>query len=650
MVSEKDANENCALLKDAPGYGTSGGDGGKEKSGMMKTFSRSSFVTADGSTSYMTPADMGRQELYEELPMTAVHGMQKKSNSMVFAFASYAADLDVTEKDHAAKLTEADKNEKKSHSASLLRDELDMDSKVMSTPLLSAVMVAAIAQFLVGYNIGVMNAPSAVVFPGHTTFAWAIAVSAFAMGGPFGSNIAGSLADSRGRRGAMLLNTWIFLIGGTMQSCALDMFTIIVSRFIIGFASGYSTVIVPIYLGELAPPTLRGTLGTMTQFALVVGILFSDFLAFPFATENLWRALFAATPFCALIQLILSPYLLESPRWLLGRDRDSRKARFNIKKLRGFRYDHEVETEAHHYIAAFEAQHKTHDSAITQDEGIKGVINSKATMTEMFLDKNIRLLLVSAIVLQVAQQLCGINAVFYYSTMFFDGVINNPLVGTTIAGAVNVLATYFALLLMDSCGRRTLILWSSGGMFFCCIIIVMSLLHIFPKIVALASVNLYVTFFEIGLGPIPWLIVAEMFDAKYVTMAMAVASQINWGCNVIVGLFFPYLVKWLGPFSFAPFAVVLIMTFIFALIWLPETHGTTPEELQAALVKKNAETVYRNMDIEQSHGNPIDLEWKLAMDKLKQEEDNAMKDGSYDYGFQPIKSTDANKSDVANST
>lgn len=222
--------------------------------------------------------------------------------------------------------------------------------------------------------------------------------------------------------------------------------------------------------------------------------------------------------------------------------------------------------------------------------------------------------------------------------MFFEGIIDNPLVGTTIVGAVNVVATYFALLLMDACGRRTLILWSSGGMLICCVFVVMSLLHVFPNIIALASVNMYVTFFEIGLGPIPWLIVAEMFDAKYVTLAMAVSSQINWGCNIIVGLIFPYLVKWLGPFSFAPFAVVLALTFIYALIWLPETHGTTPEELMAALVKKNTETVYRNMDIEQSCGNHIDQEWKEAMDKLKQDEVDAMNNGSYDYGFQPIAS------------
>ena len=99
--------------------------------------------------------------------------------------------------------------------------------------------------------------------------------------------------------------------------------------------------------------------------------------------------------------------------------------------------------------------------------------------------------------------LCRINAVFYYSGLFFDGVIDNPLVGTTLMGAVNVLATAVALLLMDRCGRRTLIMWSSAGMFLSCIVIVLALLNVFSKTVAIAGVASYVAFFEIGLGPIP---------------------------------------------------------------------------------------------------------------------------------------------------
>jgi SP family facilitated glucose transporter-like MFS transporter 3 len=272
---------------------------------------------------------------------------------------------------------------------------------MVTRPLLFAIFIAAMSQFLVGYNTGVMNAPASVVFPGHSTALWSLAVAAFAVGGPFGAIVGGKMADQRGRRGALLIDTWAFLLGGLMQTFALDMFTIILARFVIGFASGYSSVLVPIYLGELAPPTLRGTLGTMTQFAMVIGILISDLLAFSFATEKLWRVLFAVTAITAVAQLLLSPFLLESPRWLLGRDPKSLKARFIIKQLRGLRYDHEVEIEVENFVMGGAAQRSEQASLL-------------AVLGEMWSRRNIRQLLLSSLVLQMAQQLSGINAVFYY--------------------------------------------------------------------------------------------------------------------------------------------------------------------------------------------------------------------------------------------
>lgn len=130
-------------------------------------------------------------------------------------------------------------------------------------------------------------------------------------------------------------------------------------------------------------------------------------------------------------------------------------------------------------------------------------------------------------VLLFSQQLSGINAAFYYSTSFFDEFISSPLLATTIVGGLNVLSTYVALLLMDSYGRRTLLLWSTGGMLFSCIVILLAMNDYLNKIMALFAVNLFVIFFELGLGPIPWLIVPEMFELKYITKVMSIACQLN---------------------------------------------------------------------------------------------------------------------------
>lgn len=164
-------------------------------------------------------------------------------------------------------------------------------------------------------------------------------------------------------------------------------------------------------------------------------------------------------------------------------------------------------------------------------------------------------------------------------------------------------------------------------MFISCIIIILSLLHYFNNVFALLAVNTYVSFFEIGLGPIPWLIVAEMFDAKYVAVAMSSCSQLNWACNFIVGLGFPYMNKYLGPYSFLPFAAVLAATFMFALTVLPETQGTTPEELATELVKNASSGVIYQTNTDSVRA--IDEEWKKAMEQLMEEEEAEMDKGTY---------------------
>lgn len=398
----------------------------------------------------------------------------------------------------------------------------------------------------------------------------------------------------------MLVNTWIFLFGGLVMTLAPTIFWLIPARLIIGFASGLSSVVVPVYLGmtsrplslililpagEIAPPTVRGTLGTCTQFALVVGILVSPLVAFPLATPSLWRWLFAATPLLAILQLLISPFLLESPRWLLNKDENSTVARCVIKALRGFRSDEEIELEVQNFMYA-STKHKTgRDSA-----------HSSGAMWDLCTAKDIRILVVSVIILQMAQQLCGINAVFYYSSSFFEGVIDNPLLGTTLVSAINVFATYIALKLMDTTNRRTLLLWSAGGMLISTVFIIAALLDILPNFIALFAVMAFVSFFEIGLGPIPWLIVAEMFDAKYVATAMSLACIVNWGCNFLVGLLFPFLQQALGPWSFGPFGLVLIATFLFTYLLLPETHGKSVAEIQR-LIGSGDEEIKRAIEV-----------------------------------------------------
>lgn len=130
-------------------------------------------------------------------------------------------------------------------------------------------------------------------------------------------------------------------------------------------------------------------------------------------------------------------------------------------------------------------------------------------------------------------------------------------------------------------------------MFWSCLLLTASSLGYTAKSIALAAVMLFVTFFEIGLGPIPWLITTEYFDSKYVATAMSLACIVNWGCNFLVGLLFPYLQQALGPYTFLPFAVVLVVTFVFTALYVTESYGRTVEEIYRIVNANKRQDVHR---------------------------------------------------------
>lgn len=309
---------------------------------------------------------------------------------------------------------------------------------------------------------------------------------------------------------------------------------------------------------------LRGTLGTCTQFATVIGILLSDALAIPLSTGYAWRWLFALVPLLCIIQLFTSPSLIESPKWLLGKDENSVQARVNIKRLRGFRSHDEVENEVENYIYA--------------SKKFGSIAHSP--LMDIIHAYDIRELVLSAITLHVIQQFCGVSAIFYYSTEIFASSLSHPVVGTVLVAAVNVASTYVALKLMGTTERKSLLLYSSGGALVSLIVLMLALEQIIPPIFALYAMMGFVAFFGIGLGPIPWLIVAEMFPAKHVEGAMAFSCVVNWFCNFLCGVSFPFMFRAVGPLSFAPFCLVLFLGILFTVWYLPETHMKTVEEIQ----------------------------------------------------------------------
>jgi SP family facilitated glucose transporter-like MFS transporter 3 len=431
----------------------------------------------DDSPAHLTPLHLGSFELYELIPFTALFGMQLKSKNVLKAFVGYASEVQKREMTHSAGGTDTG-----SDMQCLLAE---LETVIITKPLIVAILVMGLSQFLVGYNMVAMNSLYSVMFANPTKLQWSLAVGAFALGGSIGAFVGTRNLKYYGRRASLVFDSSIFFLGGLIHWFAPNIMVIAMGRLVIGYASGLSTILVPIYLGELAPPTLRGTLGTVMQFFFVMGILVSNLMAFLFASGDSWRIVFDVVVAISIIQLSCSLSLNESPRWLLNKDPNSAQARTVIKRLRGLRYGHEIETEIDCIIYASNVQSSNHTE-----------------LSNMMLDKKIRKMLFCVFFLQIVQQLSGINVVFYYSSMIFEGLIDNPLLGTAFIGSANVAATYAALLLLECTNRRTLLLCSTVGMLLSLVALVMSLLGYFYKILSLCFLVCYVSSCAIGLGKI----------------------------------------------------------------------------------------------------------------------------------------------------
>uniref|UniRef100_A0A7N5JG71 Solute carrier family 2, facilitated glucose transporter member 1 n=1 Tax=Ailuropoda melanoleuca TaxID=9646 RepID=A0A7N5JG71_AILME len=456
----------------------------------------------------------------------------------------------------------------------------------MTVQLMLAVGGAVLGSLQFGYNTGVINAPQTVIeefynqtwfnryekyiTPGTLVTLWSLSVSIFSVGGMLGSFSVGLFVNRFGRRNSMLMSNCLafiaaILMGFSKMAWSFEM--LILGRFIVGIYSGLSTGFVPMYVGEVSPTALRGALGTLHQLGVVIGILIAQIFGIDviMGNETLWPFLLGFTFIPSLVQCILLPFAPESPRFLLINRNEENKAKNVLKKLRG-------------------TTDVSRDLQEMKEESRQMLQEKKVTILELFRSPVYRQPLLIAVVLQLSQQLSGINAVFYYSTDIFRRAgVQQPVYATIGAGVVNTAFTVVSLFVVERAGRRTLHLVGLLGMAVCALLmtIALALLNQVPWLSYLSIVAIlgFVAFFEIGPGPIPWFIVAELFSQGPRPAAIAVAGLSNWTSNFIVGMGFQYVADLCGAYVFIIFFILLILFFIFTYFKVPETKGRTFDEI-----------------------------------------------------------------------
>ncbi|XP_073677528.1 solute carrier family 2, facilitated glucose transporter member 3a [Garra rufa] len=462
---------------------------------------------------------------------------------------------------------------------------MEGEKKQVTCYLLFSLSTAVIGSLQFGYNTGVINAPEQKlraffnatwmerygepIKPGVCTVVWSFAVAIFSVGGMMGSFSVGVIANKFGRRKSMILVNVLALIGGGLMGlCTLcsSYEMIIAGRLVIGLFCGLFTGLTPMYIGEVSPTPLRGAFGTLHQLGVVVGILIAQIfgLEYLLGSNKLWPILLALTVLPAILQCILLPFCPESPRYLLINLNEEEQARKALVRLRGY-------------------EDVGKDMQEMKEESAKMAMEKKVTIPELFRIAAYRQPLLIAVMLQLSQQLSGINAVFYYSTGIFESAgVTQPIYATIGAGVVNTVFTVVSLFLVERAGRRTLHLIGLGGMAVSALAMTIALLLKdieALRYLSIAAVFAFVAMFEMGPGPIPWFIVAELFSQGPRPAAMAVAGCSNWTANFLVGISFPKLEELCGPYVFIIFMIFLIFFFVFTYFKVPETKGRTFDEI-----------------------------------------------------------------------
>ncbi|KAJ0062866.1 hypothetical protein NL108_008160, partial [Boleophthalmus pectinirostris] len=364
------------------------------------------------------------------------------------------------------------------------------------------------------------------------TMYWSLSVAIFSIGGMLSSFLVGFVGDLRGRvKGMLMVNVLAIAAGLLMGMCQMwkPHIMVIAGRAVMGFYCGLTSGLVPMYIGEIAPKTYRGALGTLHQLAIVIGILLSQVIGLDFVLGNddFWPILLGLSGAPAVLQTLLLPLCPESPRYLyivLSQEQDARKSLYRLKGP----YDATNDLE--------EMRREKEEADKEARVSIWSLIRSSIYRDQLFV----------ALMMHISQQLSGINAIFYYSTSIFEQAgIAQPVYATIGVGVINTVFTLVSVALVDRAGRRTLILAGLSGMCLCAIAMTVGLKfqndYTWMSTMSMVAIFLFVSFFEIGPGPIPWFIVAELFSQGPRPAAIALAGCCNWTSNFIIGMTFPYI-------------------------------------------------------------------------------------------------------------
>ncbi len=445
---------------------------------------------------------------------------------------------------------------------------------------------AAIGGFLFGFDSSVINGANIALkdYFGCNDMQLGLAVSFALVGAALGAYFAGRLADKIGRVHCMMAAAILFFASAIGSGLPFGLTDFIAWRFVGGMGIGVASIITPVYIAETAPAHLRGRLGSMQQFAIVIGIfaaLLSNYLivraagsaSFKILGFEAWKIMFWVEAIPALIYGIATTRLPESPRYLVGKGQLD-EARQVLSRISDDNIENEIGFIQETFINKKPARLKD----------LLEHVDGKTYIAPVVL---------AGIGLAILQQFVGINVIFYYGTMLWQSVgfgESDAFLTSLVSSGINLTMTILAILLIDKIGRKPLLLIGSAGM--AITLGVLSFCFIFGSeghhlnheagLIALVAANLYVTFFAATWGPVMWVMLGEMFNNRIRAVAISVCGLAQWGANFLVSWSFPVLASrssiGVGP-TYLIYTTFAIISFFFVALFVKETKGKTLEEM-----------------------------------------------------------------------
>lgn len=441
--------------------------------------------------------------------------------------------------------------------------------------------VAALGGLLFGFDTAVISGTEPFLTKqfGLDALMLGWVVSSALFGCVIGSGIGGWLSDQFGRKSILILSAVLFTATGLGCAVAPSANVLTLARFIGGIGVGVASMVAPLYIAEISPPHLRGRMVSFYQFAITIGVLAAYFSNAMFQrlsvaaaatasgnglyqwmiVDDVWRGMFGSMLVPAGLFLLLLIGVPESPRWLTKRGNEQQAIGI-LARVAGRK---EAERE--------------------MDEIRQTIAHEAGNIGQLF-KPGMRTALALAVFLACSAQLSGINAIIYYGPKIFKDAgfqISDALGGQVVLGVVNVLFTLLVMWKVDTMGRRPLLFFGNLGVFLSlAMVAVLFATGITGGGLLIFFMCSYLACFAFSLGPLPWVLMSEIFPTRVRGRAMSIATFSLWLTNTIVCLSFPTLTEQIGPAkTFSIFAVLVLPVF---LIWklMPETKGRSLEELE----------------------------------------------------------------------